>query len=343
MSTAGLAPVDLAADAGVRLLALPTPFSVGRINAYLIEDDPLTLIDAGPNSAATLDALDTELASLGHRIEDLGLIVITHQHMDHFGLVDVLARRSGAEVAALDVLAPWLESFPDSVDADDAYAEAIMAAHGVPADTRSVLRAVAAVFHGWGAPCAVSSPLRDGEQLTLRDRSLTIHHRPGHSPSDTVLLDEQRRMLFAGDHLLGHISSNPVITRPLSGPEQPRPRALLTYIESMRRTRDMRLDLVLPGHGEPIPDHRELIDRRLAMHDRRAERIGELIAERTRSAYDIAHELWGNVAVTQAFLTISEVLGHVDLLLRDGTVREVQADDDVTRFEAVVRTARPCL
>ena len=25
--------------------------------------------------------------------------------------------------------------------------------------------------------------------------------------------------------------------------------------------------------------------------------------------------LWGNVAVTQAYLTLSEVLGHVDLLI----------------------------
>ena len=41
---------------------------------------------------------------------------------------------------------------------------------------------------------------------------------------------------------------------------------------------------------------------------------------RTRSAHDIAQALWGNIAVTQAFLTLSEVLGHTDLLIRDGRV-----------------------
>ena len=69
------------------------------------------------------------------------------------------------------------------------------------------------------------------------------------------------------------------------------------------------------------------------MHRRRAEKLAGLIAERPRTAYELAQELWGNVAVTQAFLTLSEVVGHVDLLIDAGLVREV-ADGDVVRFEA---------
>ena len=90
---------------GVHLLAVPTPFQVGRVNAYLIEDSPLTLVDSGPNSAKAIDELEQALAARGHAIEDIELLVVTHQHMDHFGLASILARRSGAEVAALDVLA----------------------------------------------------------------------------------------------------------------------------------------------------------------------------------------------------------------------------------------------
>ena len=80
----------------------------------------------------------------------------------------------------------------------------------------------------------------------------------------------------------------------------------------------------MPGHGDPITDHEMLIDERFAHHRRRGEKISGLIAERPRTAYEIAQELWGNVAVTQAFLTLSEVLGHVDLLVEDGRVREVE-------------------
>ena len=37
-----------AAAAGYHCLPIPTPFAVGRVNCYLIEDDPLTLVDTGP-------------------------------------------------------------------------------------------------------------------------------------------------------------------------------------------------------------------------------------------------------------------------------------------------------
>jgi len=92
------------------------------------------------------------------------------------------------------------------------------------------------------------------------------------------------------------------------------------------------VDLVLPGHVDPITDHCALIEQRLRMHDRRAEKLHGLIAERSRSAYELAQELWGNIAVTRAYLTISEVLGHTDLLVNAGRVREVEADG-VVRFE----------
>jgi glyoxylase-like metal-dependent hydrolase (beta-lactamase superfamily II) len=326
----------VAADAGIHRLAIPTPFMVGRVNAYLIEDSPLTLVDSGPNSAKALDELEQALAARGHAIEDIELLVITHQHMDHFGLSSILARRSGAEVAALDSLAPFLASYGHQVDLEDKFAEALMLRHGIPPEIVTALRAVAAGFRAWGTAVEVSRPLAAGSELRLRDRSLRVLHRPGHSPSDTVFLDESRGILLAADHLIAHISSNPLLARPLDAPEdyvEPRPQALVTYIDSLERTRAMDLSLVLPGHGRPITDHVSLIDERFRLHRRRAEKIRKLIAAQPRTAHEIAQELWGNVAVTQAFLTLSEVLGHVDLLLRDGEIVEVQ-HDGVVSFQA---------
>lgn len=129
-------------------------------------------------------------------------------------------------------------------------------------------------------------------------------------------------MLIAGDHLLAHVSSNPLMTRPRDGSGQ-RPKALVQYLDSLAATRDMDVNLVLPGHGDPITDHRELIDQRLALHRRRADKIHRLLEERPRSAYEVAQALWGNIAVTQAYLTLSEVLGHLDLLADEGRAREV--------------------
>ncbi|MFI4984989.1 MAG: MBL fold metallo-hydrolase [Solirubrobacterales bacterium] len=326
----------IAAEAGVHRLAIPTPFQVGRVNAYLIEDSPLTLIDSGPNSAKALDELEQALAARGHAVEDLELLVITHQHMDHFGLASILARRSGAEVAALDRLAPFLANYGSETDLDDRFAEQTMLRHGIPPEIVTALRAVSAGFRAWGSQVEVSRPLADGSQLQLRDRALRVLHRPGHSPSDTVFFDESRGILLAADHLIAHISSNPLLARPLGAGadyEGPRPQALITYLASLQQTRAMELALVLPGHGQPITDHVTLIDERFRLHRRRAEKIHRLIVDRPRTAHEIAQELWGNVAVTQAYLTLSEVLGHVDLLLEDGRVLE-QETDGVVRFQA---------
>ncbi len=325
-----------AAEAGIHRLAIPTPFMVGRVNAYLIEDSPLTLVDSGPNSAKALDELERALAAHGRRVEDLELLIVTHQHIDHFGLASILARRSGAEVAALEGLAPFLEQFGRETDLEDRFAERLMLRHGIPAEVATALRSVSASFRGWGAAVHVTLALSDGGELALRDRTLKVLHRPGHSPSDTVFLDEARGMLLAADHLIAHISSNPLLARPLgAGPDYdgPRPQALITYIDSLRKTREMRLQLTLSGHGRTIPDHVALIDERLRMHRRRAERIRRLLQGGPRSAHEIAQELWGNVAVTQAYLTLSEVLGHTDLLLADGLASEDE-DAGVVRFSA---------
>jgi glyoxylase-like metal-dependent hydrolase (beta-lactamase superfamily II) len=307
---------------GIHRIPIPTPFAVGRVNAYLIEDEPLTLVDTGPNSATSFDELTSGLAALGHALEDIELVVITHQHIDHLGLVSLVAQRSGAEVAAIDAAVPYVENFSQEAQKDDEFARSVMLRNGIPEDVVSALSAVSQAFRAWGSRADVTRVLHDGEEMGFRDRTLHVHHRPGHSPTDTIFHDRERRVLIAADHLLGHISSNPLITRPADGSAE-RPQALVTYLRSLAATREMDVDLVLPGHGDPITDHRWLIDERFALHRRRAEKIHRLIAERPRTAYEIAQELWGNIAVTQAYLTLSEVLGHVDLLLNDGRVREV--------------------
>jgi glyoxylase-like metal-dependent hydrolase (beta-lactamase superfamily II) len=327
-------PFAAAAEAGIHRIAIPTPFAVGRVNVYVIVDDPLTLVDAGPNSGTSLDELERGVARLGHALEDIELVVLTHQHIDHLGLVSLVAGRSGAEVAAIDAAVPFVQNFSEEAQADDDFARMTMLRHGIPDDVVSALSSVSSAFRAWGARADVTRVLHDGDELGFRDRRLRVHHRPGHSPSDTVFHDEERRMLIAGDHLLGHISSNPLITRP-RGPAAERPQALVTYLASLAATRAMNVDLVLPGHGDPITDHRTLIDQRFELHRRRASKIERLVAEQPRTAYAIAQALWGNIAVTQAYLTLSEVLGHVDLLLNDGRVREVERGDGVSAFEAV--------
>ena len=206
-----------------------------------------------------------------------------------------------------------------------------MLRHGLSPDIAVALRSVSRAFRAWGSSVQVTRTLHDGGTLELRDRTLQVFHRPGHSPTDTIFWDETRGELIAADHLIKHISSNPLLSRPLDGGEE-RPQALVTYLDSLRQTRELPARIVYSGHGEPIDDHVALIDERFRLHERRAQKILGLIAEQPRTAHDIAQALWGNIAVTQAYLTLSEVLGHVDLLLNAEQVREVDRDG-VSVFE----------
>jgi glyoxylase-like metal-dependent hydrolase (beta-lactamase superfamily II) len=323
--------LEQAALAGIHRLQIPTPFAVGRVNCYLIEDGPLTLVDTGPNSGKALDELSTQLGARGHSIDDLELVIVTHQHIDHLGLVEIVAEHSGAEVAALGLATERLANFDEDAEADDRFAVELMLRSGIPEEVTAALRSVSRSFRGWGSHVAVTRPLADGEEMSFGDRTLRALHRPGHSPSDTVFWDEERKLLIAADHLLANISSNPLISRPLDG-SSGRDQALVTYIESLRKTREMPAEIVLPGHGDPVVDHVALIDDRLAKHERRKEKIYKLIAEQPRTGYELAQSIWGNVAVTQAFLTLSEVIGHTDLLVNEGRVREVE-DGAVIRYE----------
>jgi glyoxylase-like metal-dependent hydrolase (beta-lactamase superfamily II) len=308
---------------------------VGRVNVYLIEDEPLTLVDTGPRTPETLEALERALAGCGRRIADLELILLTHHHSDHAGLADELARRSGAEVAALDRTAAWLAELEDRVAADDRFAEELMRRHGVPDEHVAAITAARPTGLRFAAPAQVTVPLADGDELCLRDRTLRLIHRPGHSPTDTLFLDAERRLLFGGDHLLGHISSNPIFGAPTSGedPATDRPAAFVAYLDALRATQAMDLEAILPGHGDEIRDHAAVVERRLRTAERRAAKIRDALADGPLTAHAIAHRLWGTAALTQTYMTLCEVLGHLDLLIARGEVVE-EADGGARVFRA---------
>ncbi len=326
--------LEQAALAGIHRLPIPTPFAVGKVNSYLIEGERTTLVDIGPNSARSLDELSEQLAHHGKTIGDIDLILVTHNHADHVGLTEIVVEHSGAEVAALGAAAQRYADFEAESEREDEFAVALMLRSGIPDEIALALQSVSSTFRAWGGPVRVTMPLADGDVVDLGDRSLEALFRPGHSPMDTVFWDAERSFGFVGDHLLPRISSNPIIARPLDG-SSGRTHSLAAYVDSLAKTRELPVGAILfPGHGEPIDDHRDLIDARFASTERRKEKLLRLLADGPHSGYELAQSMWGNIAVTQAFLTLSEVIGHMDLLEAESRVREID-DDGVTRFEAL--------
>ena len=323
--------MTLAEELGIHRFEIATPFAVGAVNVYLLEGTPLTLVDTGPNLGTSLVELERRLASVGRRLEDVELVAITHPHVDHLGLTGLVAARSGADVASLAVAADAIEKFPEWSAKNDDYASGLMLDHGVERHVVQALRTTSSIVRALGAPATVSRPLEPATQLQAGERSLHVLARSGHSPADTVFHDEAGRVLISGDHLLSEISSNALITRPLAPDwDGMRPRPLIDYRTALRATQSLDVQLVLGGHGPVITDHRGLIEQRLRRQDERADHLLELLSSGPLSAHDLAVEMWGRVAFTETFLTLSEVLGHLDVLIEDGSVHEIRGD--VVRF-----------
>ncbi len=328
--TAESEALSAAAKAGIHRLPIATPFNVGAINTYLVEGNPLTLVDCGPNSGTGLDELELGLSGLGYAFGDLDLIVVTHQHQDHFGLAGAIARRSEADVACLDLLAPVLRGWEQHSRADDRYAVELMTRHGVDPSATTALESIGDVIRGYAAPSRVDLELEDGQQLQMGAREFDVLYRPGHSPSDTIFFDSDSQIALCGDHLLSKISSNAIICRPLNRDwDGRRPKPLLEYRSSLFATRALDIEIALGGHGAPVTDHRALIDRRIEGQDRRASALLELLADGPRSGHALATAMFGEIAVTQAYLTLSEILGHLDLLIADGLVEEDDSSETI--------------
>ena len=207
-----------------------------------------------------------------------------------------------------------------------------MLRNGIPEEVTVALRSVSRSFRGWGSHVAVTRPLEDGEEIELPRPHPAGDAPPRPQPLGHRLLgrgaqDPDRRRPPARPHLLQPADLAARSTAPRNGPRRSSP----TSSRCARRGR-CRPRSSSPGHGEPVVDHVALIDERLAKHERRKEKIYKLIAEQPRTGYELAQAIWGNVAVTQAFLTLSEVIGHADLLVNEGRVREAD-DGTVVRYE----------
>src|SRR5437867_4369812 len=79
-------------------IVVPTPYRVGPANVYLFTAEPITLFDCGPNTPATETALMLGLEAAGVRPEQIGRVVISHAHPDHYGMAPRLREISGARI-----------------------------------------------------------------------------------------------------------------------------------------------------------------------------------------------------------------------------------------------------
>lgn len=307
----------------VNLITMATPFPVGPVNVYLIKEDPITLIDAGPNLPNSEEYLEAYLDSMGVQFKDIKRLIITHAHPDHIGLASRIQELSGAEVFLHE------QEIEKLILQNPAASEraGLLRQAGIPGDVVEQL----AQWNKENRSRFMTKldmntviPLKGRETFGFESGKLEVIFTPGHSPGHICLYDPERKFLFSGDHILANISPNPLLELAPGG--QGRSKSLLQYLDSLRKVTQKPLEMVYPGHGSPFSDYPEALDRFYHYFRQREEAVFQLVGQQGKTAYEVAYELYPDMQGVDIFLGVSKAMGHLDLLVDEGRVRETEVD-----------------
>jgi len=328
-------------------LVLPTPWPVGPVQIYLIDGDPLTLVDTGVKSPDSRAALEAGLEALGRSIDEVRRVLLTHYHGDHLGQVASI-RRAGADLelyAHADEVS-MIEGFsPERNERLVEHAE-LFSEYGVDDET---LRAQAAVLRAriddspiLCEPARVDRVLRDGDTIPFKRFELRVHHVPGHTAGHVVYEEPESGTLLTGDHVMGNAvpSTSTYYTSALPEPRdpvrrRPRLRGLPLYLDSLRRLRRLDAKTILPAHGGVLSRPSRAIDDALLFYDVRVQRIERGLRTLAAMGQDVtAWEIWRALfskldPVREMRNRMLMVIGALDVLEDQGLCITRRRDDGV--------------
>ena len=329
----------------VHAIELPLDWAPGSTQVYLIEGQPLTLIDTGVATPASQAALRAALDSLGHGLDEIERVVVTHAHRDHFGFVEGL-REAGAELEcwAHEADAERIENYDRVLRERIAGMTPLFMDFGVPEEVAVRLerdrREASRVDIAEAVPTQVDHRLSEGDRIAWKDWSLSVLHAPGHTPGHIVLEEESRGLLFTGDQVMAQaipyaenflLGALPDPADPLR--RRPRFRGLVEMRKTLRRLRRRPVRLVLPGYGMALRRAERAIRDTLLHYDVRLQRIDRGLRSLAAMGQDVtAFELWNALfpndePSADMWTHLLLLIGALDCLEDDGLlVTERRAD-----------------
>jgi glyoxylase-like metal-dependent hydrolase (beta-lactamase superfamily II) len=178
--------------------------------------------------------------------------------------------------------------------------------------------------------------LADGTDLDLRTRTLRAVHTPGHTRGHLIYHDAAAGIVFAGDHVLPHIT-------PSIGFEPAAHRmALADYLSSLARTLSLPEARLLPAHGPVTGSVHERVNELLAHHDLRLAEMHQAVLAGHATAYEVAksikwtrrQRLYDELDLFSRVLSVNETAAHLEVLHSRGQLARQTSADGTELYQA---------
>jgi glyoxylase-like metal-dependent hydrolase (beta-lactamase superfamily II) len=307
-------------------IELPVGWSMGSVNAYLFTHPEIILVDTGVKTDACWAALVEGLTLHGVAIRDISRVVITHPHVDHFGLAGRIVAESDAMVWVFDQGAPWLISLEEMwAERVTFYRQDFLPRIGLPPESEWL------ILKGVEELATLADPIPGdrvvvfyaGGALQMGERRWQIIHTPGHAAAQTVFYQSDTGQLLSADMLLAAAPA-PVIEQPPAREGQRRPELPL-FLRSLDVLDALAIETVLPGHGRPFGDPHQVIARQRARIRQRRDECLELIRGGLQTVPQLVEMMYAHQPPDGRLAGLWMLIGYLDLLVADGLIREEDA------------------
>lgn len=312
----------------IERIELPTGLSVGSVNAYLFAQPEVVLVDAGIKSDECWDALVNGLAGHGIAPRDIMRVVITHAHVDHYGLAARITRESDATVWISDLGAPWLTADGNKWAERLAYYRDHFLSHlGFPDET------VRFTLAGMEALAKLAEPVPEDRLVTFRVDGMLqmggaawqVLHTPGHAGMQTCFSQPQTGQLLSADMLLA-IAPTPVVEQPPDGTTNRVP-ALPQFLQSLDLLDTREIGQVYPGHGRPFAEHRTVIARQRERISQRKLECLALVRAGQSTVPELLDSMYAHQPPAGRMAGLWMLVGYLDLLIAEDLVVQETVDN----------------